>query len=148
MKDKIHQLTNVINKIPFNQTLGLQIDAVEKDHIKLRFDMKENLIGNFFHGILHGGVTSAVLDMAGGAAAMIATALKHPERSLVELGEILGKSSTINLHIDYLKPGKGKHFIAKAWVIQSGNKITFARMELMNNDEVLVASGAGTYLMG
>jgi uncharacterized protein (TIGR00369 family) len=148
MKEKIHELTNIINKIPFNRTLGLQLDVVEKDRIAMRFEMKEDLVGNFFHGILHGGVTSAVLDMAGGAAAMVATALKHTEKSLVELGDILGKSSTINLHIDYLRPGRGTHFTAKAWVIQSGNKITFARMELLNNESVLIASGTGTYLMG
>ena len=148
MNDKIKELSAIINKIPFNRTLGLQLEAIEKGQITMRFDMKEDLIGNFFHGILHGGVTSAVLDMVGGAAAMITTAQKHPEKNLQELGNILGKSGTINLHIDYLRPGKGLHFIAKARILHSGNKITFAQMELFNHDSVLIATGSGAYLIG
>ena len=144
----LKKLTDIISDIPFNRILGLRMDAVQKDHIALRFEMKDELVGNFLQGILHGGVISSVLDMAGGAAAMIAAADKYPEKNLEELAGVLGKSSTINLHIDYIRPGKGDHFIAKAWVTHSGNKITFARMELFNNENVLFATGTGTYLMG
>src|SRR3990167_3734417 len=98
----LKKLTDIISDIPFNRILGLRMDAVQKDHIALRFEMKDELVGNFLQGILHGGVISSVLDMAGGAAAMIAAADKYPEKNLEELAGVLGKSSTINLHIDYI----------------------------------------------
>lgn len=147
-KDKIEALSAIINNIPFNRALGLTLDTVEPDYITMRFDMKEELIGNFFHGILHGGVTSAVLDMAGGTAAMVSAAQKHPEKNVSELSDMLAKASTINLHIDYLRPGRGLHFIAKARILHSGNKITFAQMEMLNHESLLIATGTGAYLIG
>lgn len=141
------ELTNVFEQIPFNRMLGLRLDAVEDDHIIMSFAMKDELIGNFFHGILHGGVISSVLDMAGGVAAIITGVQKHTGKNLEELAKVLGRSSTVDLHINYLRPGKGDHFIAKAWVLQAGNRIIFTRMELLTGSK-LIASGTGTYLVG
>jgi acyl-coenzyme A thioesterase PaaI-like protein len=93
-------------------------------------------------------VISSVLDMAGGAATMLAVIQKKSDQNFDELAKTLGKASTINLHVDFLQPGKGTHFIAKAWVLQSGNKITFTRMELFNHSDVLIAAGTGSYMVG
>lgn len=143
----LQEITNVFHQIPFNNMLGLTLDAIEDDHIVASFKMKKELVGNFMHGILHGGVISSVLDVTGGVAAMIATSAKHPDQTLTELTTILGKTSTINLHVNYLRPGKGELFIAKAWVQHSGNKITFTRME-MQNESHLIATATGAYKIG
>jgi uncharacterized protein (TIGR00369 family) len=146
--DTINQFAQIISDIPFNRTLGLTLATVEKDHITMRFTHRDELIGNFLHGILHGGVISSALDMAGGAATMIAIAQKHSSHSLEQLANQISKTSTINIHIDYLRPGKGTEFIATAWVLRSGSKISVTRMELMNEESVLIATGTGTYLIG
>lgn len=143
----LEQFSYVLSAIPFNRILGLKLDSIEKDHILFHFDMRDELVGNFLHGILHGGVISSVLDMAGGAAAMIAHIQKNPTEDLAQLSEQLGKAGTINLHVDYLRPGKGSHFVAKSWVLRSGNKITVTRMELYNEETTLIASASGTYLV-
>jgi uncharacterized protein (TIGR00369 family) len=149
MQDKtIKDLETILNKIPFNKMIGMEMEAVKKDCIILKFPMKEELIGNFIYGILHGGVTSSVLDMAGGAVAMFVTAQKYADREVNELSTILGKASTVNLNINYLRPGKGTSFTAKAKVLHSGNKITFVQMELFNEDATLIATGTGAYLVG
>lgn len=145
--DIIKQFAHIITEIPFNRTIGLKLGEVESDHITMHFTNSDALIGNYLHGILHGGVISSVLDMAGGAAVMAAIALKHPDHSLEQLAVMLGKSSTVNLHIDFLRPGKGEHFTAKAFVLRSGSKISVTRMELLNDQSVLIATGAGTYLI-
>jgi uncharacterized protein (TIGR00369 family) len=144
----IELLTNVINTIPFNRIVGLSLQSIEGDHITMRFDMTQDLIGNYMHGILHGGVISTVLDMAGGTVAMIRAIQKEPDKSFEELSAKLGKASTINLNINFLRPGKGEHFIAKASILQSGNKVTFTRMDLLNPSNELIASGTGTYFIG
>lgn len=149
MKQIILQgLTLFFAEIPFNRMLGLQVDAIEEEKIQMSFDMKDELIGNFLHGILHGGVISSVIDMAGGVAAITSAVHKHPGKELDELKAILAKVSTINLHINYIGPGKGKHFIATAWILRSGNKICFTRTELRNEKDALIATGAATYLVG
>ncbi len=144
----LQQLANVFADIPFNRFLGLRLDAYEKNHIALSFTMKNELIGNYLHGILHGGVISSVLDMAGGIAAMISIVYKEPEQDLAALAGRIGKSSTIDLHVNFIRPGKGENFTAKAWIVHSGNKICFTRMELYNDQSALIATGTGTYLIG
>ncbi len=146
--DFIQQFADTINNIPFNRILGLKLAAIESDHIDMSFQMHHDLIGNYLQGILHGGVISAVLDMTGGTAAMVNAIQKNSHKNLAEITALLAKASTISLHVDYLKPGKGEHFTAKAWILHSGSKITFARMELHNHESVLIANASGAYRVG
>ena len=146
--ESLKQFTDVINNIPFNRILGLELDTIEANYITMRFAMTNELIGNFMHGILHGGVISAVLDMTGGAAAMLAAIQKRAAKNLDELAALLSKASTISMHVDYIRPGKGNNFLAKAEILHSGNKITFARMELHNQEAKLIAAGTATYMIG
>lgn len=143
----LQQLSQAFTNIPFNQMLGLQLDEFDAEHVVMSFCMKKELIGNFLQGILHGGVISSVLDMAGGMAVMAAGIHKNQGKPKEEIVAIIGKCSTIDLQISYLRPGRGERFIANARVIKSGKKITFARMELINQDRLLIATGNGTYLL-
>lgn len=101
----LEHLSRAFTSIPFNKMLGLTLDHMDHDYISMSFHMKNDLIGNFMHGILHGGVISSVLDMAGGVAIMLYAVSKNPTASMEELAAILGKSSTIDLQISYLNPG-------------------------------------------
>ena len=146
--EALEKFTDVFLEIPFNRMLGLRLESYEDGEITIRFLMKEELIGNYLHGILHGGVISSVLDMAGGAAAMVSVVQKTSFTNIAELAGIIGKSSTIDLHVSYIRPGKGSEFVAKARIMHTGNKISFAQMELYNDQSILIASGTGTYLIG
>jgi uncharacterized protein (TIGR00369 family) len=143
----LDQLTHAFMTIPFNRMLGLTLEHLDQEHVIMHFDMKPELIGNFLHGILHGGVTSSVLDMAGGMLVMASAVYKSEDKSPEKLASVVGKCSTIDLQISYVSPGRGERFIAKAWLIKSGNKICFTRMALYSQDDTLVATGNGTYLM-
>lgn len=142
----LQELSKVFMEIPFNRLLGLSLDKIESGGIVMSFTMKNELIGNYLHGILHGGVISSVLDMAGGVAVMARLIHKKEGQTFEEIAVALGKASTVNLNIDYIRPGKGETFIANAHVVHSGNKISFARMELFNQESVLIAAGTGTYM--
>lgn len=144
----LKELTHVFSEIPFNRMLGLSVDVIEDDKIVMSFQMKPDLIGNVMHGILHGGVISSVIDMAGGVAAIASAVRKQANKNMEELKSILSKSSTVNLHINYICPGKGDAFTATAWILRSGNKICFTRSELRNQDNTLIATGSATYLVG
>lgn len=147
-KAVIQQLSSAFMSIPFNQMLGLKLDHLDKEYACMSFNMKNELIGNFLHGILHGGVISSVLDMAGGILVMASSVFKHPDASLEDLEQIVGKCSTIDLQVSFLRPGIGDVFTAKAWMQRSGNKIAFTRMELYSDKESLIATASGTYMQG
>lgn len=140
-------LAKAFTSIPFNRMLGLQLEEMSSKHASMNFVMKEELIGNFLHGILHGGVISAVLDMAGGMVVMANTISRNTHLSNEELAKIIGKCSTVDLQVSYLRPGKGSLFTAKATLTKSGNKISFAQMELFNDSNQLIATASGTYLV-
>jgi len=143
----LNKLKEVCQKIPFNDTLGMQVRDITADSAVIEFDVQPHLIGNFHHQILHGGVISAVLDMVGGAAAMCAAIHKNSPPTLEDAITIISKTSTINLQISFIKPGRGNHFKALAHVTHAGNKICFTQMSLKNEQEKLIATGEGTYLV-
>ncbi|MEK1940584.1 MAG: thioesterase family protein [Pseudomonas sp.] len=135
-------------RIPFNQMLGIRIDELSTEQVLMSLPMQPSLVGNFVHGILHGGVISALLDVTGGAMALIGAFERHQNLSSSERMARLSKLGTIDLRVDYLRPGRGQHFVAKAVLLRSGNKVAVVRSELHADDGTLVAVGTGTYLCG
>ena len=147
MSIKVAHIIEAFKEIPFNKMLGLELDNANPQQLILRFNMKNELIGNFYQGILHGGVISSVLDMAGGMAVMLSALEKHPHASQAELLNIIGHCSTVDLQISYINPGRGKFFTATASLIKSGNFISFTRSELFNDTEQLIAHAHASYLL-
>ncbi len=151
-KNQIIQIAKDVfspKKMPFNDLLGFEIIIDDVDKPMIKFNMNENLIGNYYYKILHGGVISSVLDTIGGLIAFIGVLKKHNiENGWQNLMEKLTKISTIDLRVDYLRPGKGKFFIATGNILRTGNKVAVNRMELRNNENELIAVGTGTYLVG
>lgn len=135
-------------RIPFNRVLGVEIESLSFESAQIRFGYREDLVGNFVRGSLHGGVVSATLDLTGGLVAFV-TALKAmdggtPEEKTARLANV----GTIDLRVDYLRPCMGEHFIASGYVLRAGNKVTVARMELHNDEDAHIAVGTGAYLVG
>ncbi|EIK54764.1 hypothetical protein YO5_18402 [Stutzerimonas stutzeri TS44] len=138
----------MFERIPFNQTLGIELDEISTSRVVMHLSMKPELVGNFVHGILHGGVIASLLDVAGGATAMLGVFDRHRHLTEHERATRLARLGTIDLRIDYLRPGRGKRFSASAVPLRAGNKVAVVRSELHNEEGVLVAVGTGTYLCG
>jgi uncharacterized protein (TIGR00369 family) len=135
-------------KMPFNKLLGIKIESLHLQEVRLRIDMREELIGNFVHGILHGGVIASVLDVAGGMIAIANAFSTKQQLTEAERMEGIDKAGTIDMRIDYLRPGRGEYFIATARVLRSGRKVSVTRMELHNDTNLLIAVGTGSYIIG
>jgi len=136
------------NLLPFDRLLGVKVVSLTASDVKVRIDMREELIGNFVRRILHGGVISSVLDLTGGLIASV-DLLKHMERmSLEDMGKRLMKMGTIDLRVDYLRVGEGAYFIASGAVLRTGKRVAVVRTELCNDQDLLIAAGTGTYLVG
>ena len=134
--------------LPFNKLIGLKIKSISLEKVKTQFTMHADLIGNPVQKTLHGGVISSVLDATGGLAAsagIIARMDTEPVDTV--LGQFT-KIGTIDLRVDYLRPGRGEIFTAKANIMRSGKKVAVTRMALSNEADLLIAVGTGTYLVG
>jgi uncharacterized protein (TIGR00369 family) len=135
-------------KIPFNRIFGFKVDSLRPGSVSVRFEMKEELIGNYVYGILHGGVISSVLDAAGGLAAASSIMDKMKDKPTDEIAKRIMKTGTIDLRVDYLRPGRGKYFRATSSIMRAGTRVAVTRMELHNDKDLLIAVGTGTYIVG
>ena len=135
-------------KIPFNKALELQIMSLKEDNVCIKLEMKEKLVGNYKYGMLHGGVISSVLDATGGAIVSVGMLKKMVGCQLEEIVNRISKISTVDLRIDFLRPGQGNYFLSTGSIMRMGNKVVVTRTSLRNNKEVLIAVGTGTYMLG
>lgn len=135
-------------QMQFNQLLGLELLSFDNTHIKLIFNNKSQLIGNFEQQILHGGVIAAVLDVASSVICFCNSLSRITSLSKEALKDRLSAFATIDLNINYLRPGRGKKFIASGKIIRTGNKISVARAELHNNENKHIATGIATCFVG
>jgi len=134
--------------MPFNKYLGLKIDSISKEGVVVRIDMRDELVGNFEKKILHGGVISTILDFTGGVIAQIHVIKEMQDASLDKIVKRLTSMGTIDMRVDYMRPGKGSHFLATGHILRLGHKVAVARTEFVNEAGVLIAVGTSTYIVG
>ena len=131
--------------IPFNRVLGLTVDSLDRNAPRLRFDMRPELIGNPVRQILHGGVISATLDVVGGLAIALALPAREADDPSVPPFPNIG---TIDLRIDYLRPGRGQYFVATGRVVRLGGRVAVVHSELVNDAGEQIATGSAAYMVG
>lgn len=134
--------------MPFNRELGLELAAFDEQQVVLTFTHQTRLVGNAAQQILHGGVIASVLDVAAGLVCVGSALLRHSELTEQMLYERMAKMGTIDLRVDYLRPGRGEHFAATGTLLRAGNKVAVARVELHNDAGLHIASATATYLVG
>ena len=127
----------VEERIPFNKLLGLKLNFVEKGKVGVSLDFRDDLVGNYTAGVLHGGVIASVLDVVGGIAVMS-----------TETSEMLGGMGTVDLRIDYLRPGSSPRYTALGEVVRAGRLLSTTRMEMAEEGGKLIAIGQAVYRMG
>lgn len=139
----------VQNETPmFNDILGFSLDSQSFDEGIVTFEPRDELIGNPIYRILHGGVISSILDVTGGHTVFIQVYRDVRDKPFDKQIERLSKVATIDLRIDFIRPGKGRLFTARGYILRKGNKVAVTRMELHNEEDVLIAVGTGTYTVG
>ena len=111
------------------------------------FDMTPSLVGHYHYGRLHGGVISAVLDTTAGLALMCAIADHFGDESAAQVLARFNRIGTIDLRIDYLRQGIGERFVATASVTRLGGRVGSTQMALHNERGLLLATGAGAYVV-
>lgn len=120
--------------IPFNKFLGMELTALAQGFARLELPFREEFIGDPFRPALHGGVISTLADTCGGAAAF----------SAVQQGD---RVSTVDLRIDYLRPGKGERLVCEGRVVRAGNRVCVVNLYLFHpgEEDEHVAEGTAVY---
>jgi acyl-coenzyme A thioesterase PaaI-like protein len=58
-----------------------------------------------------------------------------------------GKLGTIDLRVDYLRPGVGTHFTAHAEVMRLGSRVASTRMQFLDADGGLLSMASAAYIV-
>ncbi|MEN9630083.1 MAG: hypothetical protein RJA10_3311 [Pseudomonadota bacterium] len=132
-------------QIVFNQVLGLKLLSVRHGDVRGRFDMRPDLVGHPAYGRLHGGVIASVLDAMAGLAGLVAIAEHHAHETAQQVMLRFARYGTIDMRIDFLRQGIGRHFIASTEVTRLGGRVASVQMRLHNDGGVLIATGAAAY---
>lgn len=121
--------------IPFNRFLGLRAERLERGDVIFEIPYRDELIGDPMKKALHGGVLSMLADTAGGFAVWSAL---DDERIRI---------STIDLRVDYLRPGRQLAICAHATLVRAGKAVGVSDIRLYHPDDegVTVATGKGVY---
>lgn len=136
------------DKPAFTRFLDLTIESPDFDHPRITINMREDLVGNLIYGTLHGGVIASILDIIGGHAVFMSVFQQIKGQPVEKKIKRVSKIGSIDLRVDYLRPGYGKKFIATGSILRAGNKVAVTRMELRNENDEIIALGTGSYTVG
>jgi uncharacterized protein (TIGR00369 family) len=135
-KSRLEILREIMEeRIPFHRVLGMRLISAGGGKCTMEFAFKPELVGNFQLGILHGGVIGAALDAVGGLAV----------QSGFADGALFHAIGTVDMRVDFLRPGRGARFIATGNVMRPGRILSSTRMELVNETGELLAMAQAVY---
>ena len=126
----LEQLQERINVGPFNRWLNFTVTKVDEAGLEMTAAWREEWVVNPDRRYTHGGILSAIIDVAADYA--IAAKLGRPV-------------PTIDLRVDYHKAAMPGDLTAKARVVRLGSQYSTAEASLYDQAGELVASGRGTY---
>lgn len=116
----------------FTELVGTEVSSAQEGRAVVSLEAKERHLNP--SGTVHGGVISTLVDAA------MAEALN----TITEEGE---QPFTIQITVNYMKPGKPGTLTSTAEVRKGGERITIVEAEVVQeeDDEEVVALATGTY---
>ncbi len=124
----------VEEQIPFCKLLHVKFVQRTDNAVVLKIPYTDALIGDSRRPALHGGVISTLLDTVGGAIGL--TTLVLPDDRL----------STVDIRVDFLRPGEPKDIYAEGRIVRSGNRIIVTEMTAYHLEpKKIIAEGKGVY---
>ena len=115
---------------PFNAWMGLGIVALDEDTIEIGMKWREEMISNPQARRTHGGILSALVDVA--ADFMIAAKVGAP-------------APTVDLRVDFHRAAAPGDLRAVGRVIRLGGTFSTAEASVYDSEDRLIASGRGLY---
>lgn len=135
MSDQIdrEEAESILQSAPFHQFLGVTFTEYGDGHVVIECSFREEFLVNEDKEIVHGGVLSSLVDIAGHYAVLSSVGARVP---------------TIDLRTDYLRPGRRGPFTVEAEVDRVGRNVAVADAEIRQEQRGEIRSvtlGRGSY---
>jgi len=115
---------------PFQKFLQLELERAGEGTVAIRMPFRDEFLRAGGSDWLHGGVVSALADIAGDYAVMSETAPGVP---------------TIDMRVDYLRPARTGDLTAVGKTVRVGKTVSVADVEIRDASGTLVAVGRACY---
>ena len=123
-------LFELISASPYHRWLGVELLEAEAGEVKLRLPYRDDFLGSDARINIHGGIISALADIAACFAMMSATD---------------GDAPNLNLQLDYLRmAGPDTDLIAIGSVVKAGRTIGISDVRIQTPEGRLIAVARST----
>ena len=129
-EDKKEYARKALQKLPLAKLLGMTLVDIRIGEADIEIEMHDDLRQP--HGVLHGGVTSTLID----------TAMAFAVRTLLPGGD---PTATVDLTVHFLRPHFEGKATCKAKVVKPGKRFFNVSAEVVNEEGKLIATGIATY---
>jgi uncharacterized protein (TIGR00369 family) len=134
MSKSAEQLETFLQRVPYVRFLGMRAELAG-DEMTAILPFAPHLVGNTFIKALHGGVIGAFLEMT----ALAQLSVAQPSSRV---------HKTIDITIEYLRPGRAMTSYARADLRKVGRRIANVHVEAWQEDRALpFASLRGHFLL-
>jgi uncharacterized protein (TIGR00369 family) len=122
----------LIPHMPFNRHLGIRVARVHRDGITIECPIRPEMMNGA--GVLHGGVTATMADVAVGLA--LSRHFGHPRRI-----------TTVELKVNFLRPVASGKIAARSRLLRVGSRVSVGRVDLYDSSNRLAAAALVTYIV-
>jgi acyl-coenzyme A thioesterase PaaI-like protein len=138
-------LSALVDTVPYNRLLGVEFDRLG-DELTGRLPFKPMLVGNPAPAALHGGVTGSFLEITALVQLAWDQVLARMEEAPVPPFPAFPK--TIDITVDYLRPGQPRDTFARARVQKAGRRVVNLHVEAWQDSRARpIAMLRGNFLM-
>lgn len=133
-KDFSRHIRLLEQEVPFNRHLGIKVLEIREGFVKAMVPFRPEFIGDPRRPALHGGVLSALVDACGGFAVW----------THFDIGDLI---STVDMRVDYLRPGPDEDIVAESKVVRTGNRVSVVHTVVYSsgNPDHPLAEGRAVY---
>jgi uncharacterized protein (TIGR00369 family) len=131
-KLSVSETRRVLNDIPFNRLLGMQVSRTHRDGVTIECKIVKRLLNSA--RVLHGGVSAALADAAVGIA----------------LHRHLGNHrpiTTVEMKINYFRPVKVGRIFARSRLLRVGSTLCIGRVDIADEQSRAIGTALVTYMI-
>ena len=117
--------------VPYAKLLGFELGEIRRGQATIQLTVRDDL--KQYQGVVHGGAVASLIDTA--AAFAVVTELEAGERV-----------TTTDLTVHYLRPASSGRLSATARIVRGGRRLFVLSVEVMNDQQVLLATAVTSYI--
>ena len=125
-------LRKAVEAAPYYQLLQIRLEEIAAGFARFRMPFRRELMQAY--GVAHGGAITSLAD----------TAVAFALMTLIQPGE---RVTTVELKINFLAPVVEGELIGESRIIQKGERLALADMEVKDEKGRLIAKGLATYMI-